>query len=283
MNTIKNKKIFFKVYVNGSEVNGLMKNGVKFYEKTSPYFMLEYTDNSDMFHSEVVSNAKTLKNTISNIKNILKKCRIISYGGIDAENLTGYTLFSYFTNLIELDLTNFNTRNITDMYYMFGSCSNLTTLDLSNFDTSKVTNMYGMFAGCSNLTTLDLSNFDTSKVTSMHVMFGSCSNLTTLDLSNFNTSKVTNMRDIFSNCSNLTTLDLSNFDTSKVTDMYGMFRNCFNLEELDISNFNFTNVTNTTAMFLNIPKNCLIYVKDQTAKDFVLNVRNDLTNVVIKT
>ena len=91
------------------------------------------------------------------------------------------------------------------------------------------------------------------------------------------------MGDTFSYCSSLTTLDLSNFNTDSVTNMYGMFRNCFNLEELDISNFNFTNVTDTTAMFLNIPKNCLIYVKDQTAKDFVLNVRNDLTNVVIKT
>ena len=80
---------------------------------------------------------------------------------------------------------------------MFNHMSNLTTLNLSNFDTSQVTNMRYMFNGMSNLTTLDLSNFDTSKVTDMQSMFNHMSNLTTLDLSNFNTSKVTDMNYMF--------------------------------------------------------------------------------------
>ena len=37
------------------------------------------------------------------------------------------------------------------MRYMFFSCSSLTSLDLSNFDTSNVTNMQEMFSGCSKL------------------------------------------------------------------------------------------------------------------------------------
>ncbi len=102
--------------------------------------------------------------------------------------------------------------------YMFGGCSSLTTLDLSNFDTSNVTNMDRMFEDCSSLTTLDLSSFDTSKVTDMEGMFNGCSSLTTLDLSNFDTSKVTDMVCMFFGCS-LTNLDLSNFETSKVTCM----------------------------------------------------------------
>ena len=57
------------------------------------------------------------------------------------------------------------------MDYMFSRMSNLTTLNLSNFNTSNVTNMYGMFYGMSSLTSLDLSNFNTSKVTSMGNMF----------------------------------------------------------------------------------------------------------------
>ena len=52
-----------------------------------------------------------------------------------------------------------------DSSRMFRDLSNLISLDVSNFDTSKVTNMEAMFAGMPSLTTLNLSNFYTSKVT----------------------------------------------------------------------------------------------------------------------
>ena len=50
---------------------------------------------------------------------------------------------------------------------MFGGLSNLYSIDLSGFDTSNVTDMCGMFCGCRSLISLDLSGFDTSNVTSM--------------------------------------------------------------------------------------------------------------------
>ena len=37
------------------------------------------------------------------------------------------------------------------MYRMFYGCSSLTSINLSNFNTSNVTYMYGMFSGCSKL------------------------------------------------------------------------------------------------------------------------------------
>ena len=37
---------------------------------------------------------------------------------------------------------------------MFGNCIGLKSLDLSGWDTSNVTNMDSMFAGCSNLGTI---------------------------------------------------------------------------------------------------------------------------------
>jgi surface protein len=103
-----------------------------------------------------------------------------------------------------------------DSSYMFSGCESLTSLDLSSFDTSNVTNMEGMFSGCSNLTSLDLSSFDTSNVTKMVQMFAGCESLTSLDISSFNTSKVTNMQYMFRNCGSLTSLDLSSFDMSNV-------------------------------------------------------------------
>ena len=106
---------------------------------------------------------------------------------------------------------------------------NILDLDLSNFDTSKVTDMSNMFAGMSSLTTLNLSSFDTSKVMYMYEMFSGMSNLTTLDLSSFNTSSVTDMYEMFSGMSSLTSLNLSGFDTSQVIYMQDMFYNMSSL------------------------------------------------------
>ena len=84
------------------------------------------------------------------------------------------------TGLTSLDVTNFNTANVTDMSDMFSVCRNLAELDLSNFNTAKVTNMRSMFSGCKNLAELDLSNFNTAKVMNMANMFSGCLNLTTI-------------------------------------------------------------------------------------------------------
>ena len=156
-------------------------------------------------------------------------------------------------NLTTLDLSNFDTSQVTDMSYMFYWMSRLTALDVSNFDTSKVTDMNKMFSRTDKLITLDLSNFDTSQVTDMSYMFDDADNLTTLDLSNFDTSKVTNMDHMFSNTYNLTTLDLSNFNTSKVTNMDSMFFTS-GLTSLNLSSFNTSKVTNMDRMFSNTRK-----------------------------
>ena len=152
-------------------------------------------------------------------------------------------------NILELDLLNFDTSQVTNMRYMFYNMTSLTTLDLSNFDTSQVTNMDSMFRVMSNLTTLNLSSFNTSQATDMSYMFSEMSNLTTLNLSSFNTSQVTTMSGMFSGMSNLTTLGLSNFDTSKVVNMYVMFRGMSNLTTLNLSNFDTSKVKDMSAMF----------------------------------
>ena len=58
------------------------------------------------------------------------------------------------------------------MEAMFAYCK-ATSLDLSNFDTSNVTTMQGMFERC-QATSLDLSSFDTSKVRNMKDVFNKC-------------------------------------------------------------------------------------------------------------
>ena len=48
---------------------------------------------------------------------------------------------------------------------MFLGCAQLPELNVSHFNTSNVTNMKEMFALCQSLTTLDLSNFNIEKTT----------------------------------------------------------------------------------------------------------------------
>ena len=58
---------------------------------------------------------------------------------------------------------------------MFYGCSALKELNLSNFNINNVTDMEGMFSWCSSLKELNLSNFNTNNATDMGLMFSRCS------------------------------------------------------------------------------------------------------------
>ena len=167
---------------------------------------------------------------------------------INNKPIASMSYMFYSSKATTLDVSNFDTSNVTNMSNMF-RISQARTLDVSNFNTSNVTNISYMFYS-SKATTLDVSNFDTSKVTNISYMFYS-SQATTLDISNFDTSNVTNMRAMFDG-SKVTTLDVSNFDTSNVTNMSGMFGNASNLKTIYASSkFKTDKVTDSTNMFLN--------------------------------
>ena len=174
----------------------------------------------------------------------------IDLSKFDTRNVTNMSLmFNGCSRLTSIDLSGFDTSNVTNMDHMFSGCSGLTSIDLSGFDTSNVTNMDYMFYGCSGLTSIDLSGLDTSNVTNMSSMFGSCSGLTNIDLSKFNTSNVTNMSSMFSYCTGLTSIDLSGLKTSNVTNMSSMFSYCRRLTSIDLSRLDTSNVTNMNRMF----------------------------------
>lgn len=131
---------------------------------------------------------------------------------------------------------------------MFNGCSSLQEIDMSYFDTSNVTSMVAMFDRCENLETLTLSNdFKTSNVTSMLMMFLDCKKLTTLHLSNFDTSNVTNMEMMFSGCISLTKIITgTGFDTSNVTSSNYMFSSCTSLVGEAGTNYDYSNPSDKT-------------------------------------
>ena len=57
---------------------------------------------------------------------------------------------------------------------MFSGCSSLKELNISNFNTINVTTMQGMLYECSSLTELNLFNFNTNNAIDMQSMFYGC-------------------------------------------------------------------------------------------------------------
>ncbi len=93
--------------------------------------------------------------------------------------------------LLQITSAEVNLTGMTDASRMFSGCQNLESVDMSNFDTSNVTDMSDMFCvgekggGISRLRSLDISSFDTGKVTDMSSMFSGCGSLLDLEVSNF--------------------------------------------------------------------------------------------------
>lgn len=63
---------------------------------------------------------------------------------------------------------------------LFVACKSLETVDLSSFNTKNVTDVSEMFYDCEGLKKLDLSTMDFRKVTDDNDMFESCDSLTEL-------------------------------------------------------------------------------------------------------
>ncbi len=114
---------------------------------------------------------------------------------------------------------------ITNTNYMFYECSSLKNINISNFNTKNVNNMGCMFWGCSSLTDLNLSHFITDNVTYMEGMFFKCSSLTNLNVSKFNTQNIADMKDMFFGCSSLTKIIISNKNRKKCTNLLKQFEN----------------------------------------------------------
>ena len=109
-------------------------------------------------------------------------------------------MFQGLTNIIEIDLSNFDTSKVKDMSYMFNNCENLEKIIFGNINTSLVENMEYLFHGLKKIISIDVSKFVTSSVTNMEKLFCQCNSLKSIDVSNFNTSKVENMYDLFAYC-----------------------------------------------------------------------------------
>lgn len=110
----------------------------------------------------------------------------IDFTNFDTSNVLNMSrMFSFCTALTSITgLNGFNTSKVTTMERMFDNCSALTSIDVSSFNTANVTDMTHMFA-YSKVSALNLSNFNTEKVISFCGMFSNCTSLASLDIRSF--------------------------------------------------------------------------------------------------
>ena len=199
-NTEINKDI--DVYIDKEKINIIKENNKRQYNFNKPgKYMFEIVFNDD----------------ITNCKNFFKKCtNIISldFSNFNTSNIIDMEdMFSECNKLKEIKgINKIITNKVTNMSGLFNECFELEYLDLSNFNTANVTDMECMFNGCTKLKEIiGINKFITNKVTAMNGMFQQCNELEYLDLSNFNTANVTDMSFMFNKCHKLKYLNVSNF------------------------------------------------------------------------
>ena len=102
-------------------------------------------------------------------------------------------MFDTCTKLCQIEIS-INTSKVTDMSLIFNKCFALEVLDLSRWDTKNVTTMNSMFKGCITLgEIIGLDKWDLSSLKGSSFMFQNCKGLTQFDgISEWNTSSITN-------------------------------------------------------------------------------------------
>ena len=148
---------------------------------------------------------------------------IIDKSFADARVKSTASWFRGFNNLTTIEgISNLNTSAVTDMSEMFAGNFSLQSLDLTSFDTQNVTNTGYMFSFCEKLETLKLG-FSLPKVTNMENMFYRCGSLKTIDMADVGGYDVTNTYGMFEGCKSLTTLHIDNFSPNNVRRYANMF------------------------------------------------------------
>lgn len=168
---------------------------------------------------------------------------------------TAKAMFKYCSALESLDLTEFDTSNITDMSQMFFDCNNLKELKLPLWDVSNVVDMSYMFAYCNHLKEAKFQGWDVRNVKDMSFMFGDCNDLQTVEVASWDTSSVKDMRGMFTITNgrgdNLTALGIGTWDVSSVICFSCMFAGRSKLQSLDLRTWNVSRAQYMGNMFLN--------------------------------
>lgn len=263
------------VYVKNNELHLYNTKGGRLIAKQDSSHLFEYTyidkidannldvsnvtDGSYMFYgcanSTEINVSQWNTSKIKYFDKMFSNCQSLAF--LDVNNwdmISGYSLNNMFaySGITDIDLSKWNTSNITNLSNLFFECTRLKQIDLHTWNTESVSTCYWLFRGCSSLEFINIDGWNTCNVYDMDRMFGECPKVIAIKgLNKLNTTNVQFTRLMFIGDRSLTTLDLSSFDTQNCIDTNQMFRGCYNLKSIYVSDtFVMTKVSNSTQMFL---------------------------------
>ena len=172
-------------------------------------------------------------------------------------------LFFDCGDLINVDLSNLNTTDMTRISYTFYNCKNLEEVNMTSIDTSNVEYMEFLFAGCENLMNIiGIENLNTSSVKYTTGMFFDCKNIQNVNVSSFDLDNLEEPDGMFVNTQSLRVVDLGNttnannlFDTREEYNLIIIGNTDINISQLsgNINIYNITEINNLTELTQSIP------------------------------
>ena len=256
-NTLSNEDVSWKHSIYGEKIKAIgftdkvylpEDSSGLFSNKPGSYTLAEFLDTSKIDTSKV----KNMSNLF-----FLSKIKEINLDTWDTSNVTNMSLMFDSSEAEKLNISNLNTKNVRSMNGMFSnlSTSGFKDLDLSKWDTSNVTDISRMFTLNYSTEKINVSNWDTSKITKMEDAFSGAHNLKEIKgIENWNTSNVKTIHNMFAYSENLKSLNLSKWNTSNVEEMSELFLGAEGLAYLNIENWDtgkvesFDNIFSNTAL-----------------------------------
>ena len=161
--------------------------------------------------------------------------------------------FMNFQNCQSLKVNRLDTSRCTSLFCTFNRCKSATDIEVADWNVKNVTTMQETFLECHKLNKLDLSGWETYSNTMLHSTWNLCISLSQIIFGpGWNTSKVNDFNCTFFECKCLANLDESKFDTRSAIEMRTMFTGCTSLR-IDCSDWNVSNVINHVCFNDNAP------------------------------
>ncbi|MCQ2818537.1 MAG: BspA family leucine-rich repeat surface protein [archaeon] len=207
------------------KVRIMLREGTKIESLKHMFALCVSLRNIDLSHFDF-SAVKDMSYMFEQCKDLSK----IDFSGCDTKTVENMSyMFNKCAALVTLNMSGkFSMENVKTLKGMFNWAHVLNFVDMSNCDTRKVTDMSDMFRNCPALSTVDFSGkFSTQSVVNMSHMFFMDKSLKNLNLMNWKLTKVQTMRRIFAECYALSSITYGNdFNTMNVNETGDIFENC---------------------------------------------------------
>lgn len=194
------------------------------------------------------SSVEDLSWFVSGNKN-LKKLDLSGWDTSKVKSMNGMFSDTFSNEATLLGVEEFDTSSLEEAVHMFSYTHGLKELNLSGWETPNLTNVDRMFS-VSDFETIDVSNWDMTGVESLHYMFSFSDKIEKLKgLDTWDTSNIKQLDYTFTGLKSVKELDVANWDAGNVETMAGLFSSTYSLKSLNISEWDVSKVEDMESLF----------------------------------